>query len=169
MALPITRYYSAFEDNPWPLLFKELDSLYPESRFILTYRVPEHWFRSAARFHSGRLSAMHDLIYGEPHFRIEDNKQKALDRFNRHNEEVTTSRTDPATCWNGTSHPIRAGTNSARSSISPSPIGHFRMASAKSGKVPTIRFRQSLSRNCSSRAARSSPSPESEYSQVGSA
>lgn len=88
VAFPMIRYYSAFEDNPWPLLFREVDAAYPGSRFILTCRDPERWFRSIARFHKDRLSPMHDLIYGERHFRIADNKQRALDRFNRHNEEV---------------------------------------------------------------------------------
>lgn len=87
-AFPMIPYYSAFEDNPWPLLFKDIDQAFPGSRFILTYRDPERWFRSAARYHTGRLSPMHDLIYGERQFRITDSKQKALERFNRHNDEV---------------------------------------------------------------------------------
>jgi hypothetical protein len=81
-------YYSAFEDNPWPLLFKELDQAYPGSKFILTRRDPEAWYRSAARFHEGRPSPMLDLVYGAPNFCIASNRQIALQRFNAHNEEV---------------------------------------------------------------------------------
>jgi hypothetical protein len=88
VAFRMIPYYSAFEDNPWPLLFREIDAAYPGSKFILTCRNSERWFRSAAQFHNGRLSPMHDFIYGEKNFRIADNETTAVRRFNTHNEEV---------------------------------------------------------------------------------
>jgi len=101
-AFPMIRYYSAFEDNPWPLLYKEIDLAYPGSRFILTSRDPERWFRSAARYFDRRASPMNDFIYGQRHFVMADNKAVALSRFNRHNQEVRdyfADRPDDLLVW----------------------------------------------------------------------
>jgi hypothetical protein len=39
--------YDAFEDMPWPLMYKELDNLYPNAKFILTTRENvDKWLRS---------------------------------------------------------------------------------------------------------------------------
>ncbi len=88
IAFEMVPYYTAFEDNPWPLLFRELDERFPGSRFILTVRDPDRWFRSAVNFHQDRLSSMHDLIYEHDQFRFAQNKTMAIERFNRHNDEV---------------------------------------------------------------------------------
>ena len=32
--------FDAFQDNPWPILFRELDEWYPNSKFVLTLREP---------------------------------------------------------------------------------------------------------------------------------
>jgi Sulfotransferase domain len=102
VALPIVPYYSAFQDNPWPLLFDELDRLWPGSRFVLTTRDPERWYRSAARFHNGRKSRMLDFIYGQRDLKIAENKELCLRRFNAHNEKVKAyfkDRPDDLLCW----------------------------------------------------------------------
>ena len=41
--------YDACQDNPWPILFRELDEHYPGSKFILIERDPDKWLRSAIR------------------------------------------------------------------------------------------------------------------------
>lgn len=42
--------FQAFEDWPWPLMFRELDQHYPEAKFILTIRKsPEVWLDSLSR------------------------------------------------------------------------------------------------------------------------
>ncbi len=59
---------NAFEDNPWPLFFKEMQARYPGSRFILTTRDPEAWGRSVQNHFGNQAepdSAMRRLIYGE--------------------------------------------------------------------------------------------------------
>ena len=51
---------------------------------------------------------MHDLIYGEKHFRIAENKDAALARFNRHNQEVRDyfkDRSHDLLDWDLTSEP----------------------------------------------------------------
>ena len=37
--------YDALEDTPWFMIYRQLDLLYPGSRFILTLRDKESWFR----------------------------------------------------------------------------------------------------------------------------
>jgi hypothetical protein len=79
--------YEAFQDNPWPILFRELDERYPGSRFILTWREEERWIRSVVH-HLGRNSnPMREWIYdgvGAP----KGNEEHFLQRYRRHNEEV---------------------------------------------------------------------------------
>ena len=38
MAYTLVEQYDAFQDNPWPIIYKEIDKRYPESKFILTLR-----------------------------------------------------------------------------------------------------------------------------------
>ena len=41
MAYAMVDRFDAFEDNPWPVLYKELDARFPGSKFILTRRPAE--------------------------------------------------------------------------------------------------------------------------------
>lgn len=79
--------YQAFQDNPWPLLFRELDERYPGSYFILTWRDKERWIRSVVD-HLGRNSnPMREWIYdgvGAP----KGNEAHYLELYERHNQEV---------------------------------------------------------------------------------
>ena len=48
MAYAMVPEYDAFEDNPWPILYRELDERFPGSKFILTRhkpRVPQVAFK----------------------------------------------------------------------------------------------------------------------------
>jgi hypothetical protein len=80
--------YSAFEDNPWPLLFRELDAAFPGSKFILTTRDPERWIRSASRYFGTKTNGMFELIYNRPSFCIAGNEDFARARFETHNRDV---------------------------------------------------------------------------------
>ena len=43
------RHYDAFEDWPYPLIYKQLDAAFPGSRFVLTRRrSAERWYESLA-------------------------------------------------------------------------------------------------------------------------
>ncbi|SBO44560.1 sulfotransferase family protein [Cyanobium sp. NIES-981] len=78
--------YNAFQDNPWPIFYKELDAKYPGSKFILTHRPAEAWLRSQVKHFGRKCSRMRELIYGvgcpEGHESI------FLDRYQQHNAEV---------------------------------------------------------------------------------
>lgn len=86
MAHALVPLYDAFQDNPWPLLYQELDVRYPGSKFILTLRSPDSWIRSQLRYFGARQTPMRQWIYG---FGCpEGNEGAYLARYQRHNEEV---------------------------------------------------------------------------------
>ena len=49
----------AFQDAPfsWPDTWKQLVKVYPNAKYILTYRDPESWYRSILGFHSKLFSS----------------------------------------------------------------------------------------------------------------
>lgn len=81
--------YDSFEDWPYPLIFKELDRMYPGSKFILTLRkTPDTWFDSLKK-HSlttHPLTHSRKMMYGFafPHGR----KKEHLKIYNEHNQRV---------------------------------------------------------------------------------
>jgi len=78
--------YDAFQDNPWPLLYRWLDRHYPGSKFILTIRPTDAWLDSVCRHFRDDVTAMRRWVYGVgcP----AGNEQCYRDRYNRHNDEV---------------------------------------------------------------------------------
>ncbi|MEO0473493.1 MAG: sulfotransferase family protein [Bacteroidota bacterium] len=61
--------HDAFQDNPWPLLYQQLDQRYPNSKFVLTYRPAEKWLQSVRKHFGGSSTAMREWIYaghGDP-------------------------------------------------------------------------------------------------------
>jgi len=57
--------YDGFEDNPWPLLYKDLDEWYPGSKFILTVRAESNWINSITKHFGSNKSAFREWYYGE--------------------------------------------------------------------------------------------------------
>jgi hypothetical protein len=108
IAMPMMHRYSAFDDNPWPLLFADIDQAWPASKFVLTIREPEAWYRSAANGFGDRPSTKLDLIYGEQNFSMPHNKNKAIARYNAHNQAVRDhfkDRPDDLLIWDLTKNP----------------------------------------------------------------
>lgn len=79
--------YDAFEDNPWPLLYKELDALYPGSKFILTYRAPRSWIRSVRKYFGYYEAAAEVWIYDDAGSPV-DNPRRFLKTYKKHNKDV---------------------------------------------------------------------------------
>jgi hypothetical protein len=86
LADSLVKKYDAFQDNPWPVIYKYLDEKYPNSRFILTTRNPESWIKSQVRHFGRRETPMRKWIYGAgcP----EGNEKIYIERFENHNKEV---------------------------------------------------------------------------------
>lgn len=86
MADELVQQYDAFQDNPWPVIYREMDEKYPGSKFILTMRSPESWISSQVRDFGLRETPMRQWIYGAgcP----EGNEAIYVARYERHNREV---------------------------------------------------------------------------------
>ncbi len=82
----ITNKYNAFQDNPWAILYKELDERYPGSKFILTYRDDQQWLDSILNHFGGKDTEMRRWIYGVGH--PYGNETTYLKRYQDHNKEV---------------------------------------------------------------------------------
>jgi hypothetical protein len=78
--------FDAFQDNPWPLLYKDLDKLAPNSKFILTVRNSESWLNSVVRYFGASETEMRKWIYG---FGSPINNEEAyLSTYEAHNNSV---------------------------------------------------------------------------------
>lgn len=78
--------YDATLDNPWYILYKELDKAFPNSKFILTIRDDEQWLTSCKHFFKGRKNDIHNIIYGVNQF--EGNEEIYLQKYKKHIEDV---------------------------------------------------------------------------------
>ena len=63
--LEIARRHDAVEDMPWPLLFRELDQEFPGSKFILTLRDTDRWYRSISKHFGANPYHIQQLTYGD--------------------------------------------------------------------------------------------------------
>lgn len=80
--------YDAFQDNPWPILYRELDARFPGSKFILTRRPSAAWIRSQVRDFARTETPMRRWIYGPDAGCPEGNEPTYIARYERHNREV---------------------------------------------------------------------------------
>ena len=78
--------YDAFQDNPWPSVYKKLDDNFPTSKFILTIRENNKWIRSISNFFGNKNSEMREWIYGVGH--PKGNEEDYLRIYSQHNLEV---------------------------------------------------------------------------------
>jgi len=84
---PNVEEYDAFQDNPWPIIYQELDQHYPNSKFILTIRPTDRWIDSVVRHFGANSTPMREWIYGvgSPL----GNEDAYIRRYENHNQEVT--------------------------------------------------------------------------------
>lgn len=81
--------YDLFEDWPWPLMFRELDELYPGSKFILTTRKKDDYWLASLKSHSMKTRPRghcRKLAYG---YNYPNGHEKAhLEFYRRHNDDA---------------------------------------------------------------------------------
>jgi hypothetical protein len=88
----VARQSESFEDWPWIVLFRELDAMFPESKFILTKRKPEGWIRSYKNMleteseASDELNEIRRVLYDLPFPDVTE--EQLLRRYKHHNWEV---------------------------------------------------------------------------------
>ena len=109
--LEMMQQYDSFEDWPWALMFREIDSNFPNARFVLTVRrSPEVWYRSLCKM-AVRMGPLHQFeqhIYG--YAMPQGHRDEHLQFYQEHNQAVTEHfRGRPATllkiCWETGDHP----------------------------------------------------------------
>jgi hypothetical protein len=80
--------YESFDDNPWPMIYPQLDERFPTAQFILTVRRDsETWFSSLAA-HARRMgpTAERQIIYG--YCWPSRHKLEHIQQYESHNEGV---------------------------------------------------------------------------------
>ncbi len=94
-SITLERYY-ALCDSPIPILYKQLDEAYPNSKFILTVRDHNGWLESVEWLFSKKnperwtwdkwpvSNILHRAMYGRTDFE----KAVMSDSYHKHNEEV---------------------------------------------------------------------------------
>jgi hypothetical protein len=78
--------FDAFQDNPWPIVFDNLDTRVPGSKFILTLRPEEQWISSMVSHFGDLDTPMREWIYGVGHPR--GHETCYLQRYRDHNRDV---------------------------------------------------------------------------------
>jgi len=86
MAFDLAKRFDAFQDNPWPILYKELDERFPGSKFVLTVRSTSDWIKSVVNHFAEEETPMREWIYGVG--RPKGNEAIYIERYERHNREV---------------------------------------------------------------------------------
>lgn len=86
IAFRLVNEFDAFQDNPWPLLYKELDQHWPGSKFVLTIRPTERWINSIVDHFGKNETPMREWIYGVGY--PQGNEHVYVARYERHNREV---------------------------------------------------------------------------------
>ncbi len=82
------RNYNAVQDTPWFFIYKELDEIYPNAKFILTIRDEESWYKSVKKQIGDLRSAQDEWIYGRGKGLPKDDKRNTINVYNQHNQEV---------------------------------------------------------------------------------
>jgi hypothetical protein len=86
VALARIPHADVFSDNPWPLLFKELDARFPGSKFILSVRDYGSWIRSMIGHFGNKPNDLLQWIYGVPY--PDGHADRCIEVFAAHNAAV---------------------------------------------------------------------------------
>jgi len=78
--------YDVCKDNPWPVVYQQLDQYFPGSKFILTIRNEAAWIKSVVNHFDSKPSDMIRYIYGVP-FPV-GHEEIFLNRYRKHNQDV---------------------------------------------------------------------------------
>jgi len=86
--LEIAKEYDAVEDMPWPLMFRELDQAFPGSKFILTVRETDRWYRSITSHFGPYPYHLQQLTYGEDAPAPVGHEARYREVYDAHNKAV---------------------------------------------------------------------------------
>lgn len=80
--------FDGFIKHPYPSIFKELDKMFPNSKFILTLRNPRNWIKSSLRQFADIYGPLRPFTYGVSDGFPYGHEQEYVDVFNKHNRDV---------------------------------------------------------------------------------
>jgi len=80
--------WDAVEDNPIPMIYKEIDRMIPGCKFILTVRDQEEWYRSVTHHIGDFRNVMHEWLFGPGKGLPRDDKDHTIRVYDKHIEEV---------------------------------------------------------------------------------
>ena len=84
--------HDTFEDWPWLLLYKELDTQYPNSKFIMTTREQTGWVKSYKNMlktqgkASGHMNKIRTILYSLPFPNVTE--EQLIARYDKHVADV---------------------------------------------------------------------------------
>jgi hypothetical protein len=84
----VAERFDACVDNPWFMLFRQLDERFPGSRFILTVREESQWLASALRYYGESESELRQWVYGAAAGSPIGNEETYRYHYRLHNENV---------------------------------------------------------------------------------
>ncbi|WP_413207376.1 sulfotransferase [Rhodospirillum sp. A1_3_36] len=87
LANGISACYDAFQDNPWPMLYGQMDWQWPGSRYIFSHRPEDVWMASMRNYFRDGGSPMEEWLYGSRAIASLPDCV-LLDRYRRHTDEV---------------------------------------------------------------------------------
>lgn len=96
-ALELTEKFDAFEDLPWGLYYGDLYKLYPDAKFIFSYREVDKWWNSFYSHFKDMLIKHHELVYGFDTPLGHENAHKAF--YAKHRKEVLDFFADKQECF----------------------------------------------------------------------
>ncbi len=86
MTRTLSQQFDAFQDNPWPLVYREMDALWPEAKFVLTWRDPQKWVASQVKHFGTAVTPMREAIYGAGRGCPEGNEAHYLAVYTAHTD-----------------------------------------------------------------------------------
>jgi hypothetical protein len=89
-SLALVPDFVAFEDRPWNVweMYRHVDEAFPDSRFVLTVRDPETWWRSVESWLTRKKPQMVDVY--TTHLRAASfTRDEYLAGYERHNDDIT--------------------------------------------------------------------------------
>tara|TARA_Y100001938_G_C7995966_1_gene382085 strand:+ start:46 stop:633 length:588 start_codon:yes stop_codon:yes gene_type:complete len=109
--IKISRRHRTFDDTPWNCIdvWPKLKELYPKSKYVLTLREEESWFKSMVKWYRGDLNTFnHSRVVKEIYDRqlqpfgykiqdmsiLENSKKEWLDWYHQRNEHIINAFKD---------------------------------------------------------------------------
>lgn len=88
--------FDFFHDIPYSFNYKEIDNIYPNSKFILTLRDENEWFKSILNYQKIKnavLPSILKVIYGHKLI-TEDLKEEIITKYNKYNNDIISYFSD---------------------------------------------------------------------------